>query len=284
MKMGVAKTSDEEYTRKATFWDKFVTWWGTNGITLIFVISFFVVWQLAVDIFDIKQYILPAPLVILGQLGKKFPIIWRYTLVTGVESLVGFLLAISLGTVLSITIAFSRILRQTLYPAAVTLEMVPKIAFAPLFVVWFGFGFLPKMIIVFLVCFFSFLLNGILGFTSLSQELRYFMRSTGAGPITAFFKIRLPAALPQLFVGLKGAATGATVGAVISEWIGGDAGLGYYIQMQSGDLRMDNAFAAIIVLALMGLLLFYIVVLIEKRAIPWHVSVRTSIRGKPEAS
>jgi NitT/TauT family transport system permease protein len=97
-----------------------------------------------------------------------------------------------------------------------------------------------------------------------------------------FWKIRLPAALPELFVGLKGAAVNATVGATISEWIGGDAGLGYYIQIATGQLRMDLAFAIIFMLTALGLLLFYIVQLVEKRMIPWHVSQRVSVFGKQE--
>jgi NitT/TauT family transport system permease protein len=161
----------------------------------------------------------------------------------------------------------------------VALEMVPKIAFAPLFVVWFGFGFMPKMIIVFLVCFFPILLNGILGFTSLSQEMGHFSRSTGADGLTMFWKIRVPAAMPELFVGIKGAAVNATVGATIAEWVGGDAGLGYYIQIATGQLRMDLAYAIIFMLALVGLLLFYIVILLEKRIIPWHVSQRAPVVG-----
>jgi NitT/TauT family transport system permease protein len=157
---------------------------------------------------------------------------------------------------------------------------VPKIAFAPLFVTWFGFGTMPKVIIVFMVCFFPILLNGILAFTSLSLELSRFCRSTGAGALRTFWKVRLPAALPQLFVGIKGAAVNATVGATISEWIGGDAGLGYYIQIATGDLRMDLAFAIIIVLALLGLALFGAVVLAERALIPWHISQRSPLQGK----
>lgn len=261
---------------KKDFKTTLFTWWDEAGLTVVSIIVFFLVWELAVRIFQIKQYILPAPSVVLTQFVMKFRTIWNFTLVTGGETLLGFAFSVVLGIPLSMIIAFSGFLRKTVYPAAVTLEMIPKIAFAPLFVTWFGFGFLPKIIIVFLVCFFPILLNGILGFTSLSQELRYFSRSTGSDAVTTFFKIRLPAALPELFVGLKGAATNATVGAVISEWIGGDAGLGYYIQMASGDLRMDIAFAIIIMLALLGLGLFYIVVLVERRLIPWHVSQRSS--------
>ena len=100
--------------------------------------------------------------------------------------------------------------------------------------------------------------------------------ATGAGPLTTFFRVRLPAALPQLFVGIKSAAVNATVGACVSEWVGGDAGLGYYIQIASGDMRMDIGFAVIFVLAAVGLFLFGLVVLAERWLIPWHVSQRVS--------
>ena len=138
---------------------------------------------------------------------------------------------------------------------------------------------MPKFIIVFLLCFFPILLNSILGFTSLRKELENFSLSTGADPITVFWKVRLPAALPQIIVGLKWAAVNATVGATIGEWIGGDAGLGYYIQIASGDLKMDLAFAIIVMLALLGLFLYFLVVVFEKLMIPWHVSQRSSAQG-----
>lgn len=257
-------------------------WFSNTRNTIFFVIGFLLFWEVAVVVFHIPRYILPSLSSIIRQFVRNFDLIWEYTLITGYETLVGFVIAVGLGVPLAMLTAFSRILRQTFYPFAVALEMVPKIAFAPLFVTWFGFGFFPKMIIVFLVCFFPILLNGILGFTSLSQEMVYFSRSTGASQIRMFWKIRLPAALPELFVGLKGAAVNATVGATISEWIGGDAGLGYYIQIATGQLRMDLAFAIIFMLTALGLLLFYIVQWVEKRMIPWHVSQRVSVFGKGE--
>ncbi|PWH15169.1 MAG: ABC transporter [Anaerolineae bacterium] len=258
------------------------TWFSEARNTILFVIGFLLFWEVAVIVFRIPRYILPSLSSIIRQFIRNFDLIWEYTLVTGYETLVGFSIAVAIGVPLAMMTAFSRILRQTFYPFAVALEMVPKIAFAPLFVTWFGFGFIPKMIIVFLVCFFPILLNGILGFTSLSQEMVYFSRSTGASQLRMFWKIRLPAALPELFVGLKGAAVNATVGATISEWIGGDAGLGYYIQIATGQLRMDLAFAIIFMLTALGLLLFYVVQMVEKRMIPWHVSQRVSVFGKSE--
>lgn len=246
---------------------------------LLFAAAIFAGWELAVIAFEIPLYIVPPPSQIVAQYIRNFARIWEYTLVTGMETIVGFAVAILLGVPLALLVAFSSLLRRTFYPLAVTLEMVPKIVFAPIFVTWFGFGFLPKILIVFLVCFFPILLNGILAFTSLSQELGRFCLSTGASPVRTFFKVRLPAALPQLFVGIKGAAVNATVGATIAEWIGGDAGLGYYIQIAAGDLRMDLAFAIIIMLAALGLLLFWLVVLAERALCPWHISQRAPVQG-----
>ena len=254
-------------------------WLSGNRISFVYLALFFLFWEGGIRLFRVPVYILPAPSAIVVRLVENIATIMDYTWVTALESFGGFFFSILLGVPLSLLIAFSIFLRKTLYPTTVAFQLVPKIALAPLFVTWFGFGLMPKFIIVFLLCFFPILLNAILGFTSLRQELSYFSMSTGAGPVTTFWKIRLPAALPQIFVGLKWAAVNATVGATIGEWIGGDAGLGYYIQMASGDMRMDLAFAIIIVLALLGLMLFYFVMFLEKRLIPWHASVRTGAGG-----
>jgi len=186
----------------------------------------------------------------------------------------GYAVALVVALPVGLAIAFSSILRRTIYPFLVSIEMVPKIAFAPLFISWLGFGLLPKVIIVFLVCFFPIVLNAILAFNSLSDELTRFARSTGAGAFRAFVKVRLPAALPQCFVGFKYAAINATVGAVIAEFIGSDEGLGFYIQIVTGNMRPDLAFAGIFFLTLLGLALFGLVTLAERLLIPWHISVR----------
>lgn len=255
------------------------SWAQRSWVSTAFALGFFAAWEAIVRGFEVPRYIVPAPSSIAYQFGRNLPRILEYTLVTGGETLMGFAVAILLGVPLALVVAFSSLLRKTLYPAAVTLEMVPKIAFAPLFVTWFGFGYLPKVIIVFLVCFFPILLNGILAFTSLTEDLGRFCRSTGASAVRTFFKVRLPAALPQLFVGIKGAAVNATVGATISEWIGGDAGLGYFIQIAVGDARMDLAFAVIVMLAALGLAIFGMVVLVERLLIPWHISQRAPVQG-----
>jgi NitT/TauT family transport system permease protein len=217
---------------------------------------------------------LPAPSLIIAKGWADIPLLVKYTLITGVESVIGFIVAAVLAVPLGLFINFSTVLRHTLYPFCVSLEMTPKIAFAPLFISWLGFGLLPKIIIVFLVCFFPVVLNAILAFGSLSEELTRFCRSTGADPWRTFIKVRLPAALPQIFVGLKYAAINATVGATIAEFIGSDQGLGFYIQISTGNMRPDLAFAAIFFLTALGLAMFGAVTLVERFVIPWDISQR----------
>jgi NitT/TauT family transport system permease protein len=243
---------------------------------LVFFAAFFLFWQYAIDLFGIPAYILPRPSEIVTRGWADIDRLLYYTYVTAVESLLGYLVAIVIAVPLGLAIAFSSFLRRTIYPFFVSLEMTPKIAFAPLFISWLGFGLLPKVIIVFLVCFFPVVLNAILAFGSLSEELVRFIRATGASPWRAFFKVRLPAALPQCFVGFKYAAINATVGATIAEFIGSDRGLGFYIQIVTGNMRPDLAFAGIFLLTLLGLALFGAVTLVERWVIPWHISLRRS--------
>jgi len=240
----------------------------------LFFIGFFVAWEYAVVIFQIPAYILPTPSQIVANGWADIPRLLDYTLITGAESLIGYVLAICVGVPVGLAIAFVRPLQRTVYPFLVSLEMVPKIAFAPLFIAWLGFGLLPKVVIVVLVCFFPVALNSIHAFGSLSDELTRFCRSTGAGPLRTFWKVRLPAALPQCFVGFKYAALNATVGATIAEFMGSDQGLGFYIQIATGNMRPDLAFAGIFFLTLLGLALFGCVSLAEKLLIPWHITVR----------
>lgn len=239
-----------------------------------FFVAFFLFWEYSIELFDIPLYILSPPSLIVEKGWADIDRLLLYTYVTGSEVVLGYSVAVVLAVPLGLVIAFSSILRRTVYPFIVCIEMIPKIAFAPLFISWLGFGLLPKVIIVFLVCFFPIVLNAILAFNSLSDELTRFARSTGAGRVRTFFKVRLPAALPQCFVGFKYAAINATVGAAIAEFIGSDQGLGFYIQIVTGNMRPDLAFAGIFFLTVLGLALFGVVTLAERLLIPWHVSIR----------
>lgn len=257
---------------RRTHW--FAAFLGRSWMFIAFFVGFFLFWEFSIDLFSIPRYILPKPTEIVRNASADIPRLLYYTWITGAETVVGYALAVVIAVPLGLAIAFSSVLRRTIYPFFVSLEMTPKIAFAPLFISWLGFGMLPKVIIVILVCFFPIVLNAILAFGSLSDELERFCRSTGANPLRAFFKVRLPAAMPQCFVGFKYAAINATVGATIAEFIGSDQGLGFYIQIVTGNMRPDLAFAGIFLLTILGLCIFGVVTLIERLVIPWHISVR----------
>ncbi len=245
-----------------------------SWLFVVFFVAFFLFWEYAVVFFEIPRYILTPPSDVVRNGWADLPRLLNYTYITGLETIIGYFFAVVIALPLGMSIAFSSFLRRTIYPFFVCLEMTPKIAFAPLFISWLGFGLLPKVIIVFLVCFFPIVLNAILAFNSLSEELARFCRSTGAGAWRTFLKVRLPAAMPQCFVGFKYAAINATVGAAIAEFIGSDQGLGFYIQIVTGNMRPDLAFAGIFFLTLLGLALFGLVTLAEHFVIPWHISVR----------
>jgi len=238
------------------------------------LLLFLVLWEVLVRTLKVPRYILPAFSSVLQSLGTNLPALLKHTLVTAEETLCGFAISVLLGIPLAVVVAFSKFMRKTVYPAAVTLEMVPKIAFAPIFVVWLGFQFASKMVVVFLVCFFPILINAVFGFLSLEENLQRFSQSTGASPLRVFWKIRFPAALPEIFVGLKGAAINATVGATIAEWVGGNAGLGYAITSATGMFQTDLALASILVLTAVGLAMYGLVVILEARVLHWHISQR----------
>jgi NitT/TauT family transport system permease protein len=240
----------------------------------LFFAAFFVFWQQSIGWFDIPPYILPKPTDIVLNAWPDAPRLLEYSWVTGLETVLGYVVALVIAVPLGLAIADSSVLRRTLYPFLAALEMTPKIAFAPLFISWLGFGLLPKVIIVFLVCFFPIVLNAVMAFGSLPEELARFVRSTGAGYWRAFWRVRLPAALPQCFVGFKYGAMNATVGATIAEFIGSDRGLGFYISIVTGNMRPDLAFAGIFLLTILGLALFGAVTLAERLLIPWHISQR----------
>jgi NitT/TauT family transport system permease protein len=254
--------------------DRFWRWLGQSWMFVAFFVGFFLFWEWSIVLFKIPLYILSPPSLIVTKAWADMGRLIQYTYVTGLETVLGYAVAAVVALPIGLAIAFSSILRRTIYPFLVCIEMVPKIAFAPLFISWLGFGLLPKVIIVFLVCFFPIVLNAILAFNSLSEELTRFSYSTGASRWRTFLKIRLPAAMPQCFVGFKYAGLNATVGAAIAEFIGSDQGLGFYIQITTGNMRPELAFAGIFFLTAIGLILFGTITLAERLIIPWHISVR----------
>lgn len=231
-----------------------------------------VVWELAVYATDAPPYVLPAPSAVwegfLSQPGRML----ANTLVTLKIIVLGYVVAVLVSIPLALLIAFSRFVQTTVYPLLVVFQIIPKIAVAPLFLVWFGFGLMPKIMLVFLLSFFPIVISAVAGFRSLDDEVEDFARSTGAGPWRMFFKIRLPQSLPSIFTGLKVGAAMAATAAVVAEFVGSDAGLGYLILEYNGFIETAKVFAAIILLSASGLAIYYLVEALERITIPWHVS------------
>jgi NitT/TauT family transport system permease protein len=233
-----------------------------------------VLWEAAVRAFDVKIYLVPPPSLVAAKLGSSLDLIAKHGWVTLREIVWGYLLSVVVGIPLAVLIFSSPIFARSIYPLLVSSNAIPKTAIAPLFVVWFGFGELPKVLIGFLIAFFPIVVNTVVGLASIEPEKIYLARSMGMNAIATFWKIRLPQALPAIFGGLKIAITLAVVGAVVGEFVGADAGLGYLLLIANGQLDTPLLFAGFVGLTVIGVGLFMLIELAERLAIPWHVSQR----------
>ena len=242
-----------------------------KNVVLTFVVLL-LVWELAVHLLGLPPYILPPPT---GVWEGFVDQAWRmlvHAAITVQIIVVGYAIAVLVSVPLALLIAFSRFVQTTLYPLLVVFQIIPKIAVAPLFIVWFGFGFTPKIMLVFLLSFFPIVISAIAGFRSLDADVEDLARSTGAGAWKMFVKIRLPQSLPSIFTGLKVGAAMAATAAVVAEFVGSDSGLGYLILEYNGFIETAKVFAAIILLSIAGLAIYYLVEVLERLSIPWHVS------------
>jgi NitT/TauT family transport system permease protein len=238
----------------------------------------FAVWEVGVRVFHVKEYVLPPPSQVVLAVGDHWRPVLDGAWITTLEIIAGFLLAVVVSIPLAVSIAFSRFVEQTVYPVMVFLQIVPKIAVAPLFIIWFGFGFTPKLLVVFLLSFFPIVISSIAGFRSIDPEIMDFVNTTGASSWSSFVKVRLPHALPDIFVGLKvGAALSATA-AVVAEFVASDRGLGYLLLRYNGDLNTQMVFAIVILLSAIGVVVYFAVELLQRLVIPWHVSSDSGAR------
>jgi NitT/TauT family transport system permease protein len=226
-------------------------------------------WEVSVRYSSIPAWLLPAPSAIIYVFGEWWRELLRHSLVTLYETIAGFALAIAIGIPLAVAVVYSPILQRTIYPILLALQSVPKVAIAPLLALWIGFGPMPKIIVVFLVCFFPIIVATATGLTSVPAPMMDLIRSLSASSIQTFVKIRFPTAMPHIFVGLKIAITFAVIGAVIGEFVGSEAGLGYLILASTSQSNTPLAFASLVVLTVMSIILYYIVEYIERRVVPW---------------
>ena len=236
-------------------------------------------WDLSIRLLKIPPYLVPTPISVIGQLYKEWPMLWRETLPTLYATLGGFALSALIGVPVAMWIAYSRVVESFVYPLLVFSQSVPKVAIAPLFVVWFGFGVFPKVIVAFLLGFFPVIVATVQGFKSIEPEVIDLARSMGANPFKIFLKFRLPQAMPAIFSGLKVSVTLAVVGAVVGEFVGSNAGLGYVLQKANGNFYLPLMFAGLVILSMIGVLLFLVIELVERWMMPWHASQRHDMQA-----
>jgi NitT/TauT family transport system permease protein len=238
------------------------------------VVMLVVLWDVLIRVIGIPPYLVPNPLSVARQLVAEWPMLLRETMPTLYATLGGFALSALIGVPIAMWIAHSRTVESFVYPLLVFSQSVPKVAVAPLFVVWFGFGIVPKVIAAFLLGFFPVVVSTVQGFKSIEPDVIDLARSMGASPWKVFIKFRLPTALPSIFSGLKVSVTLAVVGAVVGEFVGSNSGIGYVLQKATGSFDLPLMFAALVLLSLVGVLLFLAIEGVERWLMPWHASQR----------
>jgi NitT/TauT family transport system permease protein len=246
------------------------------GALLVFA-ALFLLWEFAVHLFGIKEYLLPPPSKVWTEFLKRYTIVMPSAWVTLQEIVAGYLLAIVVSIPLALAVAYSRFMEQAVYPVIVFLQIIPKIAIAPLFIIWFGFGFTPKLLLVFLLSFFPIVVSSLAGFKSADRDVMDFARTTvrRAGGCSSRFACRRHCR--RIFTGLKVGAALAATAAVVAEFVASDKGLGYLLLQYNGNIDTPMVFATIVLLSLLGLAVYYVVEIIERLAIPWHVSQQQTV-------
>jgi NitT/TauT family transport system permease protein len=241
----------------------------TYVLPIITMVGFLVLWEIATRIFNIQGWLLPAPSEVFLALVQR-PDLLGHTWATLYETLMGFILAIAIGVPIAVAVVYSPVLRSAIYPIILITQSIPKVAFAPILLIWIGYGGTSIIVIAFLVSFWPVIVNTATGLNSPSPELLDLARQLSANQFQIYSKIRFPASLPYFLSGLKVAITLSVIGAVIGEFVGADKGLGYLVISATSQFRTDVAFAAMAILSALGIGLFAIIASLEKVLIPWY--------------
>jgi ABC-type nitrate/sulfonate/bicarbonate transport system permease component len=237
-------------------------------ITLLLLVALF--WESWVRVRDTPRWLLPPPSVIARALVDDRALLWRHARVTVEEVVLGFALALVAGILIAVAVDSSVVLERAIYPIVIASQTVPIVALAPLLLIWFGYGLLPKVLVTALIGFFPIAVSTVDGLRSTDRELLDLLRSLGAGRWRRFRLAKIPTALPSLFSGARIAVTVCVIGAVFGELVGSSAGLGYLMTRSSAQFLTARVFAAILILSLIGIGLFAFVALVERLMLPWR--------------
>lgn len=249
---------------------------GRGAAAIVLVI---VAWEVVVRLFRVPNYVLPAPTEIAGTIKAEWALLLQYTYITVAETVVGFALAIIFGVAAAILVTTSERIKDTVMPLVVVTQLVPKVAIAPLILIWCGYGISSKIVMAFLIAFFPIVIDMIAGLTMVEKDLVDLLRSLGAGRWKIFMKAQVPNSLPFLFSGMRVSITFAIIGAIVGEFVGGSQGLGYLIVVSTSQLKTDVVFASLVVLTGVGFALFAVVGVGERLLIPWSSRERDEVMG-----
>lgn len=248
------------------------TWIQAGWPPAVAILLLLSIWQSATAIWSIPHWLLPSPLYIMREGWMNAGRLWMHTAATIQMTLIGFAIGTGIGIMLACVLHLVPRLKSAVYPLLVLSQNVPMIALAPLLMIWFKFGILPKIIVITLVCFFPVAVATLDGLTRTDPVMLNYMRMIGANRRQLFAKLEWPHALPNLFSGLKISATYSVMGAVIAEWLGSDKGVGVYMLLSKSGFRTDRVFVTIFVIVALSLLLFGCIILLEKICVRWKPS------------
>jgi NitT/TauT family transport system permease protein len=249
-------------------------------VTLVFI-CLLLLWQIGVWIFEPSPLVLPSPIEVGNEFLKNPKIFLFNAAHTLANTLVGFALAVVIGVSLAVAIVYSRFLEATLYTSLVAMNSVPKVALAPLFVIWLGTGDQSKVGMAFLIAIFAIVIDAVLGLRTVDPDMLDLGRSLRGSEFKLLWKIRFPSALPSIFAGMKVAISLALVGTIVGEFVAAQHGLGYVILSAQGVFDTARVFVALVILAIMGTVLFYLIEFAEQKTLPWHVSRRAEQKVAP---
>lgn len=248
---------------------------GWNLLPPMTFVAMVLLWWAAVEFFKIPAYLLPGPKAVFTRLVTDGGLLWTHSQVTLTEILIGFAITIVTAIPLGLLIALSPLSKQLVYPPIMLMQLVPKIAVAPLFLVWLGFGIESKVLLTVLLTFFPLLIASISGFQILDDRLLYLTESMGASSWSTFRYLRFPAALPVIFSGIKTSATIAATAAIVAEFVGANKGLGYVLLRGTSTMDIELVFGVLVVLTLIGVAINYLVEFGEWAMTPWQRTKNT---------
>jgi NitT/TauT family transport system permease protein len=253
-------------------------WWRKLGGDALYPLIGFgvliLLWEGSIALFGIPSYLLPHVHQVIFAFVDDFGPLLAHTSTTLVEILLGFAIAVLVAIPLSVAISANTVVEKTVYPLLVATQTIPKVAIAPLLLVWLGFGLAPKLALVVIMAFFPLVIATVAGLKATPLEMTRLGRSMGLTRTAMFSKIVLPYAMPAVFTGMKLATTLSVIGAVVGEFVGSNSGLGFLLIRSLANLDIELMFAALLVLTTIGVLFFNAVALVERAIIPWHISVR----------